>query len=141
MATELAHESLAAVNADPQSRPAGVFVGKARDLLLQRQGGARGADRVVGPVSSRVETRHHAIADELLYVPAKSPRDEGRSDLVVGIEHVRDLCRSGPLREGREACEVAEYDTDLTATLASSREIQLAEALIMPLAMGSKADE
>src|SRR5581483_12315643 len=87
VASDLAQHGLTAVDADAESRPAGMLIGDRAERLLQRECRARRAESVVGLVAATVERRGDAVPDELLELAAEPPRDQRRRDAPVRVEH------------------------------------------------------
>jgi hypothetical protein len=93
VATELAQDGFAGINANAQPRPARVLVGEAAERALQLQPGGRGAYRVIRLIAPGIERSHHAVTDELVHLAPELARDERCCDLVVGAEQLGYLAR------------------------------------------------
>src|SRR5262245_37389863 len=141
LGSDLANDSLAAVDADAHSRPIWMLRGEVGEAVLQRERGARGAHRMIRLVAAPVEDGDDSVADELLHLAAEAPGQERRSHAPVCVEHRSSLARSPTLREAREADEVAEEHADLLAPLARSRQVEMPEALVTPFALRGETDD
>ena len=87
-------------------------------------------------VVGALEDRHHGIADQAIDVAAVT-LDGGDRSLEIGIEHARHLLGPARLREGGESLEIGEENGHLGL---GSIEIERAEALLVPLAVGAECD-
>ncbi len=110
---DVADDSWTGVHAYAEAGPVIMAVAELLRSVTDRDGGPSCLQRVIGLVAQRIEGRQDRVTREMLDETVLPVDDFGHDGGPVPVEHVDDLGRRSPLREGREANEVGEQDRHL----------------------------